>query len=65
MIEAYPVDTGEGGGKAGSYDLFLGTMAAFAELGFKEVARRLPRRTILRLAIEAEKKGAEQVRASN
>lgn len=48
-IEAYPVD---GDGRAGSYDLFLGTPAAFAEFGFREVARRLPRRPILRLDLD-------------
>ena len=30
------------------WDLFLGTQAAFCESGFVEVARRLPRRPILR-----------------
>ncbi len=48
-IEAYPVD---GDGRTGSYDLFLGTPAAFTELGFREIARRLPRRPILRLDLD-------------
>jgi hypothetical protein len=43
-IEAYPVDSG----KPSSWDLFLGSPAAFREAGFTEVARRLPRRPILR-----------------
>ena len=43
-IEAYPVDSG----KPSSWDLFLGSTAAFREAGFVEVARRLPRRPILR-----------------
>ena len=44
VIEAYPVDSE----KPTSWDLFLGSMAAFREAGFSEVARRLPRRPILR-----------------
>ena len=44
VIEAYPVDSE----KVSSWDLFLGSMAAFREAGFVEVARRLPRRPILR-----------------
>lgn len=43
-IEAYPVD----GRSPSHWDLFLGTPAAFRESGFVEVARRLPRRPILR-----------------
>lgn len=44
VIEAYPVDAE----KVSSWDLFLGSMAAFREAGFIEIARRLPRRPILR-----------------
>lgn len=44
VVEAYPVDSD----KLSSWDLFLGSMAAFHETGFVEVARRLPRRPILR-----------------
>ncbi len=44
VIEAYPVDSE----KISTWDLFLGSMAAFREAGFVEVARRLPRRPILR-----------------
>lgn len=44
IVEAYPVDSA----KASSWDLFLGSMAAFREAGFVEVARRLPRRPVLR-----------------
>ncbi|MCG6859281.1 MAG: GNAT family N-acetyltransferase [Salaquimonas sp.] len=51
VIEAYPADVGEGN-KAGNYDLFLGTMAAFRDFGFEEAARRLPRRPILRLDLK-------------
>jgi GNAT superfamily N-acetyltransferase len=43
-IEAYPVDSD----KVSSWDLYLGSAAAFREAGFVEVARRLPRRPILR-----------------
>lgn len=44
IVEAYPVDSD----KILSWDLFLGSTAAFREAGFVEVARRLPRRPILR-----------------
>jgi GNAT superfamily N-acetyltransferase len=44
VVEAYPVDSHP----ASHWDLFLGTPAAFREAGFVEVARRLPRRPILR-----------------
>jgi GNAT superfamily N-acetyltransferase len=44
VVEAYPVDSE----KVLSWDLFLGSMAALREAGFVEVARRLPRRPILR-----------------
>lgn len=44
-VEAYPVDAER---KLTSYDLFLGTRAAYEELGFVEVARRAPTRPILR-----------------
>ena len=44
VVEAYPVDSRP----PSHWDLFLGTPAAFREAGFVEVARRLPRRPILR-----------------
>jgi len=44
-VEAYPVDSGA---KPTAWDLFLGTMTAYREEGFVEVARRLERRPILR-----------------
>ena len=44
IVEAYPVDAD----KVSSWDLFLGSPAALREAGFVEVARRLPRRPILR-----------------
>ena len=47
VIEAYPVDSD----RPTSWDLFLGSAAAFREAGFVEVARRLPRRPILRYAV--------------
>jgi GNAT superfamily N-acetyltransferase len=43
-VEAYPVESG----RPSHWDLFLGSPAAFREAGFVEVARRLPRRPILR-----------------
>ncbi len=48
-VEAYPVDSD----KVSSWDLFLGSIAAFREAGFVEVARRLPRRPILRYTAPA------------
>ena len=62
VVEAYPVD--QGGGRTNVYDAFLGTVGAFAEHGFVEVARRLQRRPILRLEFDKAKKGAEVIRAS-
>ena len=44
-IEAYPIDAER---KLTSYDLFLGTMAAYEEAGFVEVARHTPTRPIMR-----------------
>ncbi len=49
IVEAYPVDSP----KVSSWDLFLGTQAAFREAGFVEIARRLPRRPILRYTAPA------------
>ena len=46
MVEAYPIEPGP---KTGSADLYVGTVAAFADAGFAEVARRLPRRPVMRL----------------
>jgi GNAT superfamily N-acetyltransferase len=47
IVEAYPID----GAKVSSWDLFLGTPAAFREAGFVEAARRLPRRPVMRLEV--------------
>ena len=44
-VEAYPVDADR---KLNSYDLFLGTLAAYQDEGFVEVARHAPTRPILR-----------------
>jgi hypothetical protein len=45
VAEGYPIEPGE---KTGSGDLYLGSIAAFAKAGYKEVARPLPRRAIMR-----------------
>lgn len=45
-VEAYPVDTGEE--KRLVWDLWLGTIAAYEDCGFVEVARRGPRQRIMR-----------------
>ena len=45
-VEAYPYDRQPG---AGSGDLYPGTLRAFLDAGFAEVARPLPRRPIVRL----------------
>ncbi len=44
-VEAYPVDAAR---KMTSYDLFLGTVQAYHDIGFVEVARHTPTRPILR-----------------
>lgn len=51
-LEAYPVDRA---GRRSSSDLYPGTLAAFREEGFTEVARRLPGRPIVRLDINSER----------
>jgi hypothetical protein len=43
--EGYPIEPGD---KTGSGDLYLGSIAAFEKAGYKEVARPLPRRAIMR-----------------
>lgn len=45
-VEAYPIEPSE---KTESGDLYLGTVKAFREAGYVEVARPLPRRPIMRL----------------
>lgn len=44
-VEAYPVDAAR---KLTAYDLFLGTLQAYQDIGFVEVARHAPTRPILR-----------------
>ena len=44
-VEAYPIDSNR---KMASFDLFLGTLAAYQDLGFVEVARHAPTRPIMR-----------------
>lgn len=52
IVEAYPVDPGDDAkARMASWDLFVGPIRAFGELGFVEVARRLPRRPILRISL--------------
>src|SRR3569623_327465 len=43
--EAYPIEPGP---KTGAGDLYLGTPKAFAAAGYREVARPLPRRPVMR-----------------
>jgi RimJ/RimL family protein N-acetyltransferase len=45
-VEAYPI---EPSAKSGPGDLFIGTVNAFRDAGYREVARPLPRRPIMRL----------------
>lgn len=47
VAEGYPIGPGD---NTGSGDLFLGSIAAFEKAGYKEVARPLPRRAIVRKA---------------
>jgi hypothetical protein len=44
-VEAYPLEPGP---RTGSGDLYVGTPHAFAAAGYREVARPLPRRPIMR-----------------
>jgi hypothetical protein len=44
-VEGYPVDPGE---KTSANDLYLGSVHAFEAAGYREVARPLPRRAIMR-----------------
>jgi GNAT superfamily N-acetyltransferase len=44
-VEAYPIEPGP---KTGSGDLYPGTPHAFAAAGYREVARPLPRRPVMR-----------------
>ncbi|MDP8929111.1 MAG: GNAT family N-acetyltransferase [Actinomycetota bacterium] len=46
-VEGYPVDVGDGRSRAG--DIFTGVLSTFLEAGFQEVARRSPKRPIVRL----------------
>jgi GNAT superfamily N-acetyltransferase len=46
LLEAYPFDRQPG---TGSGDLYPGTLRAFLDAGFAEMARPLPRRAIVRL----------------
>ncbi len=49
ILEAYPLDASR---KLLNDELFVGTMAAFADCGFVEVARRLPTRPIMRISLK-------------
>jgi GNAT superfamily N-acetyltransferase len=44
-VEAYPIEPSE---KSSAADLYLGTVAAFKAAGYREVARPLPRRPVMR-----------------
>ena len=44
-LEAYPINTSAA---KSSSNIFVGTAATFARAGFKEVARRVPSRPIMR-----------------
>jgi len=48
-VEAYPI---EPSAKSGAADLYLGTVKAFLQAGYEEVARPLPRRPVMRLLAE-------------
>jgi GNAT superfamily N-acetyltransferase len=49
VVEGYPVDTN--GQRRPSAELYVGTVPLFAELGFREVARRVPSRPVMQLAL--------------
>ncbi len=48
-VEGYPVDTGAGRSRAG--DIYTGVLSTFLDAGFREVARRSPKRPIVRLEL--------------
>ena len=48
MLEAYPVD---GAGESRDDALWFGTRSMYDAAGFVEVARRKPRRPVMRLAL--------------
>lgn len=50
-VEAYPIEPSE---KSGAGDLYVGTVRAFRQAGFDEIARPLPRRPIMRLMARSE-----------
>jgi GNAT superfamily N-acetyltransferase len=45
IVEAYPHDRGD---KVGAGDVFMGLASAFRRCGFDEVARRTPKRPVMR-----------------
>ncbi len=51
-VEGYPVDVGDGSSRAS--DIFTGVLSTFLEAGFREVARRSPKRPIVRLDRDGE-----------
>jgi hypothetical protein len=51
MLEAYPV---EPEGRTPAMHVFMGTARLFARAGFVEVARRDPKRPIMRLELAGE-----------
>ena len=48
-VEGYPVDPGP---RTAAADLYLGTVEAFVAAGYREVARPLPRRAVMRRMAE-------------
>jgi GNAT superfamily N-acetyltransferase len=61
VVEGYPKDT-EGGRKAAS-ELYVGSMAMFAEAGFEEAARNSPKRPIMRRRVGAGQRARRPRRA--
>jgi GNAT superfamily N-acetyltransferase len=61
VVEGYPKDT-EGARKAAS-ELFVGSMAMFAEAGFEEAARNSPGRPIMRRRVDAGQRARRPRRA--
>jgi GNAT superfamily N-acetyltransferase len=49
LLEGYPVDTG--GARRPGAELYVGTVPMFADLGFREVARRVPSRPVMELSL--------------
>ncbi len=54
-VEGYPVDASDGSSRAG--DIYTGVLSTFLDAGFREVARRSPKRPVVRLELNGSNEG--------